>query len=145
MAEAIFRRIASELLDCSEDALRAYGIDAFSAGVAARCGHLASQEAVDILHNRGIDLSQHLSQQVTAKMLSESDYVYVMTHSHLAVLKDTTRSDLTGRIQLVTRNGRDIADPFGGGPEDYLDCADQLTAAIRQIADDLIRKDEATT
>jgi protein-tyrosine-phosphatase len=61
-----------------------------------------------------------------------------MTNSHLRVLQDA-RPDLTGRMHLVAQNGQDISDPIGGGKDVYRDCADQLTEAIQQIVDGLIR------
>ncbi len=143
MAEAIFRSMASQRLGCAEDELRRQGFDVLSAGVAAGDNFPASREAVDLLRERGVDLSQHLSQPVTSEMLSESDHVFAMTESHLAVLEEA-RPDLTGRMRLVTQNGRDISDPIGGGSDVYRQCADELTAAIERIADDLVRKDDAS-
>jgi protein-tyrosine-phosphatase len=143
MAEALFRSLVSERLGCSEGELRRHGIDVLSAGVAAGDNFPASREAVELLRERGVDLSQHLSQPVTSEMLSESDHVFAMTESHLAVLEEA-RPDLTGRMQLVTRNGEDISDPIGGGPDVYRQCADELTDAIARIADDLVRKDDTS-
>jgi len=143
MAEAIFRSLVSQRLGCAEDELRRRGFDVLSAGVAAGNNFPASREAVDLLRERGVDLSQHLSQPVTSEMLSESDHVFAMTESHLAVLEEA-RPDLTGRMHLITRNGRDISDPIGGGPEVYRQCADELADAIGRIADDLVRKDDAS-
>jgi len=142
MAEAIFRALASQRLGCAEEELRRNGIDVLSAGVAAGDNFPASREAVELLRERGVDLSQHLSRPVTSEMLSESDHVFAMTESHLAVLEEA-RPDLTGRMQLVTRNGRDISDPIGGGVEVYRQCADELTDAIARITDDLVGKDDA--
>lgn len=140
MAEAIFRNLISERLGCPASELRRHGYDILSAGIAASDNSPASQDAVRLLGDQGIDLSDHLSRQVTSEMLSECDHVYAMTKSHLAVLQEA-RPDLTGRMQLVTQNGQDVSDPIGGGTDVYRECADQLTEAIRRIADDLIRKD----
>jgi len=134
--------MASERLGCSEEELRRQGLDILSAGIAAAANDPASRDAVDLLQQQGIDLSDHLSRQVTSDMLSECDHVYAMTESHLAVLEEA-RPDLTGRMQLVTQNGKDISDPIGGGPEIYRQCADELSEAVRRIADDIIRKDDA--
>ncbi|MCH2201348.1 MAG: hypothetical protein MK102_05235 [Fuerstiella sp.] len=141
MAEAIFRNMFSERLGCTEDELRRSGYDILSAGIAAVDNSPATQQAVELLRERGIDLSDHLSRPVTAEILSECDHVYAMTQSHLSVLQEA-RPDLIGRMQLLTQNGQDISDPIGGGTEVYRECADQLTEAIRWIADDLIRKDD---
>ena len=67
-----------------------------------------------------------------------------MTQSHLSVLQEA-RPDLTGRIQLLAQNRQSIPDPIGGGTEVYRECADQLTEAIRRIADDLTRKYDTTS
>ena len=144
MAEAIFRRLFSERLGCTEGDLRRHGYDILSAGIAAGDSFPASQEAIELLQQRGIDLSDHLSRQVTSEILSECDRVYAMTETHLAALQDA-RPDLTGRMQLVTRNDQDISDPIGGGADAYRECADQITEAVRRIADDLIRKDNTGT
>lgn len=144
MAEAIFRRLFSERLGCSEEDLRRHGYDILSAGIAAADSFPASPEAVELMRERGIDLSYHLSRQITSEILSECDHVYAMTKTHLAALQDA-RPDLTGRIQLVTQNGQDISDPIGGGTDAYRECADQITDAVRRIADDLIRKDDTGT
>jgi len=144
MAEAVFRKLISERLGCTENELRRTGYDILSAGIAAADSFPASQEAVELLADRNIDISEHLSRQVTSEMLSECDHVYAMTSSHLAVLQEA-RPDLTGRRNLVTKNGQDISDPIGRGAETYRKCADQLTEAIRRIADDLIKKDDTGT
>ncbi|MCH2212325.1 MAG: hypothetical protein MK110_13555 [Fuerstiella sp.] len=144
MAEAIFRRMLSERLGCTEDELRYNGHDILSAGIAAAENSPATQQAVELMRERGIDLSDHLSRQVTSEILSECDHVYAMTQSHLSVLQEA-RPDLTGRIQLLAQNRQSIPDPIGGGTEVYRECADQLTEAIRRIADDLTRKYDTTS
>jgi protein-tyrosine-phosphatase len=141
MAEAIFRNLFSERLGCPEEDLRRHGYDILSAGLAAGNNIPASKEAVELLRDRGIDLSDHLSRQVTSEILSKCDQVYAMTSPHLVALQDA-RPDLIGRMQLITRNGQDVSDPIGRGIDAYRKCADQLTEAIRRIADDLIRKDD---
>jgi protein-tyrosine phosphatase len=138
MAEAVFRKMISDRVGCAENELRRHGYDILSAGIAATDSSPASQDAAELLAGRGIDLYDHLSRQVTSEMLSECDHVYAMTHSHLRVLQDA-RPDLTGRMHLVAQNGQDISDPIGGGKDVYRDCADQLTEAIQQIVDGLIR------
>ncbi len=143
MAEAIFRRVASDRLGCPEEQLPRRGVDVVSAGIAAVENCPASREAVQLLQEQGLDLSGHLSRPVTEELLSASDHIYAMTKSHLAALEEA-RPDLTGRMELVTRNGRDIPDPIGGGPDVYRRCADALTEAIAAIADDLFRKDDVS-
>ncbi len=140
MAEAVFRKLASQRLGCPEEKLLDHDIDVLSAGVAAADSAPASPEAIRVLKGRGIDLSDHLSQQVTNEMLSMSDLVLTMTASHLDVLRNA-RPDLAERMRLLRPDGRGISDPIGGGIEDYRDCADEITSCLESLLDDIINKD----
>ena len=140
MAEGIFRKLASQRLRCEEDELRSKGIDALSAGIAAGDSFPASPEAISLLRQSAIDISGHLSQQVTGEMVSESDLIYVMTRSHLEALSHA-RPDIAGRMKLIKADGGDVSDPIGGGIESYRQCADELTTAVEVIVDEVIQKD----
>lgn len=140
MAEAIFRRLASERLECSEDKLLNHDIDVLSAGVAAADSSPASRESIQILQERGINLAEHLSQQVTDEMLVKSDLVLAMTPGHLGVLQNA-RPDLASRMRLLNPDGRGISDPIGCGLEEYRRCADEITACLEQVLNDCIQKD----
>lgn len=72
-------------------------------------------------------------------MLSESDLIYVMTREHFNALYHA-RPDLAGRIQLVRRDGGNVSDPIGGGLECYQQCADELTAAVGAIVEEIFQK-----
>jgi len=140
MAEAIFRHLASRKLQCAEEELRSHGVDSLSAGIAAGDSFPASPEAIDLLRERDIDLSQHLSQPLSDEMLSESDLIFVMTDGHLHALLNA-RPDLAGRMRLIRSDGGNVSDPIGGGPDVYLKCADELTAAVRVIVEQVFEKD----
>lgn len=140
MAETLFRKLVTEKLDCRDWELRERGIDVFSAGIAAGESDPATREAVQIMLESNLDLSQHLSQQVTAPMLEESTLVLTMTDRHRRALEDS-RPDLADRLHLLDRNGEDISDPIGGTLEDYRLCAQQISDNLRLWIDDLFRKD----
>jgi protein-tyrosine-phosphatase len=140
MAEAMFRHLACQHWGCTEDELRKHNVDVLSAGVAAADSAPASREAIQILKHKGIDLSQHLSQQVTEDMLAKSDMVLAMTPGHLSVLHNA-RPDLASRMRLLREDGFGVSDPIGGGTEDYQQCASEISDCLRSIFDELIRKD----
>ena len=140
MAEALFRKLVTEKLDCRDWELRERGIDVFSAGIAAGESDPAAREAVQIMLESNLDLSQHLSQQVTVPMLEESTIVLTMTDRHRRALGDS-RPDLADRLHLLDRTGEDIADPIGGTLEDYRLCSQQISENLRLWIDDLFRKD----
>ncbi|MCA9008686.1 MAG: low molecular weight protein arginine phosphatase [Planctomycetaceae bacterium] len=140
MAEVLFRQLVTRKLDCRDWELRERGIDVFSAGIAAGESDPAAREAVQVMQETGLDLSQHLSQQVTASMLDESTLILTMTERHRIVLLEA-RPDLSERIHLLNRSGADIADPIGGTLDDYRLCAQQISENLQLWIDELFRKD----
>ena len=144
MAEAIFRDLASKRLGCRNDQLREHDIDVFSAGVAAADNMPASPEAIRILNDAGIDLSEHLSQQVTEPMLVQSDLVLAMTPDHLVALRNA-RPDLASRMRTLRPDGHGISDPIGCGIDEYRRCAEEITGCLEVILNHLIEKDMETT
>ena len=140
MAEAVFRRLASHRLGCSETKLLDHNFDVLSAGVAAAESVPAAPEAIRILRERGINLSEHLSRQVTDEMLVKSDLVLAMTPEHLGVLQNA-RPDLAPRMRMLREGIQGISDPIGGGLDEYRRCADEITDCLESLLDDLIQKD----
>lgn len=140
MAEGLFRQLASRHLGCSEHELRERDIDVLSAGIAASENCPAAQEAIELLGDQGVDLTQHLSRQVTAEMVSESDVILAMTANHLSVLQNA-RPELAGRMRMLRPDGRDVSDPIGGGVEVYRDCSRELAESIESLVNELFEKD----
>jgi protein-tyrosine-phosphatase len=144
MAEAIFRDLASKRLGCPVEKLRELDLDVFSAGVAAADNMPASPEAISILHETGIDLSAHLSQQVTVPMLEQSDLILAMTPGHLAALKGA-RPDLASRMRTLRTDGQGISDPIGCGMTEYRRCAEEITGCLEDLLNHYLKKDTETT
>jgi len=140
MAEAIFRLLASQALGCRPTELRENGVDVFSAGVAAWEHSPASPEAVQVIKEYGMDLTDHLSQRVTPDMVRQSTLVLALTHRHRRLLADSC-PDQISRLQLLSRNGHDIQDPVGGTLEDYRLSASQIAENLRHWVHDLLKKD----
>lgn len=140
MAESIFRKLVAEKLGCRDWELREKGIDIFSAGVAAIENYPAAREAIDVMREYNLDLSQHLSQRVTERMLDESTRVLAMTSRHLCFLQEV-RPDISHRFQLVDRNGRDISDPMGCGLAAYHACARELQEQLSAWVHELFEKE----
>lgn len=140
MAETLFRKLVTEKIDCRDWELRERGIDVFSAGISAGESDPATREAVQIMREHDLDLTQHLSQKISAAMLEKSTMVLTMTDRHRRSLLEA-RPDLFDRIQLLCRSGTDIADPIGGTLDDYRYCAQQISENLRLLIDELFRKD----
>ena len=128
MAAAIFRSLLAERLGVGPDQLPEAGFRVQSAGVAAFGGASASDHAVTLMAERGIDLSMHRSQPVTRELVEEADWIVALSHSHRWQLLqwDSTLAD-----RLVVMSEAGISDPIGGSLETYRECAEEIEHALR--------------
>ncbi|MBO5222313.1 MAG: low molecular weight protein arginine phosphatase [Clostridia bacterium] len=74
-----------------------------------------------------IDLSHHISRQVTPQMLGQADFIVTMTEDQAALLK-MLFPQMSEKISPISSEG--IRDPYGGTEDDYLACAKQIHNAI---------------
>ncbi len=104
-----------------------------SAGTWGLEGHAASAHAVQILGERGMDLTGHRARKVTREMMERADLVLVMTQGHAEALR-LDFPDQADKVYLLSemKGGRryDIQDPYGGPLEAYRACIDELTDLI---------------
>jgi len=132
MAEAMFRKMLSDKLQCAEEDLVDRGYVVASAGLAAAMGAPPSPEAVQVLREAGIDLQSHESQPVTPQLLYQADRVFTMTQQHREwILREFP--ELEPLVKLLATSGRDISDPIGSGLEQYEKCAKEIEEHLRAI------------
>jgi protein-tyrosine-phosphatase len=129
LAEAITRRL---LADAGRN-----DIEVSSAGTSAWDGSPASDGALLVGMERGLDLSAHRSRQLTAEILKESDLVLVMSPSHLTRVKEI---DPEAKAHLLAGfasqgEGRAVQDPFGGDLAAYRETVDDLERELAGLLD----------
>ncbi|HHV64446.1 MAG TPA: low molecular weight protein arginine phosphatase [Peptococcaceae bacterium] len=108
----------------------------FSAGIHAIANEQASSQAVEVLKEKGIDLSGHRAVQLSEEMLAAADYVFTMTRSQEAYLGNLF-PQYREKIKALgpwLGSGGDILDPWGGSLEIYRSCLKELEAMIRALA-----------
>jgi protein-tyrosine-phosphatase len=121
MAEAIVRRMASEA--------GRVDVQVSSAGTNAWDGSPASDGALLVGMERGLDLSAHRSRLLTKEILDDTDLVLVMAPSHLARVKELSPGanvHLLGGFTSDEKHGTPVQDPFGGDLVAYRETADEL-------------------
>ncbi len=136
MAAILLRRRLAERLGCDLHELEDRGVVVASAGLNAYGGGGAATEAVQLMNERGLDLSDHVSQPLSDRLAKHADLIFTMTRSHRDMLL-AQWPDAAGRTFLVSPDGRDVADPIGGSREVYAACAKQLDAALEHRVADL--------
>lgn len=130
LAEVIFKQLLADRLGCTVEELAQKGWLVRSAGVAAGLGLPASEGALEAARALGLSLDHHQSQPVSLGLLSEADYVLVMTRGHWHALAGRILSSGTS-LELLSPEGIDIMDPYGGTAEAYQACAAQLKECLR--------------
>lgn len=110
---------------------------AISRGLYAEGGK-ASENAVKAMEKIGIDISEHVSTQLTRKDINQSDLVLTMTKGHkMAIL--SAMPDCEEKVFTLGEyaEGRDVTDPYGGDEEVYDKCARELYDYIERIVEKL--------
>jgi protein-tyrosine-phosphatase len=105
-----------------------------SAGTFAWEDQAASALAVDVLAERGIDISGHRARQLTAGLIEDADLVVAIAHEHkaeaLRLVPDAKSSVLVLGSLDKSRRYDDIDDPIGGDRAVYARIRDELSGLI---------------
>ena len=94
-------------------------IEFSSAGTLGIVGHPATEEAILVCDEIGVDISGHLSRGLTARYIRDADYIFGMEHAHLEIAKEIEPS-ASEKIFLLgdygyAASGKEIPDPLGMG------------------------------
>ena len=127
IAEALARRLAGER-NLSETTVG-------SAGTAAWDGAPASDGALLVAMERGMDLSAHRARLLTRELVSGSDLILAMGPHHLERIEALGGSGKTHLLSAYASRGRSdrsITDPFGGDLDVYRSAFDELDREVHQ-------------
>ncbi len=102
MAEALLR-----------DALRGQEeITVESAGLGALVGHPASEFAVELMDERGLDITSHRARQIEPDLVNVADLILVMGSGHKRTI-DSVEPTARGKVhRLGEWRDMDIGDPY---------------------------------
>lgn len=101
------------------------GINVKSGGLATD-GSPVSENAARASKERGIDISGHISRQLSSEDIAWADKIICMSKTHKAYLESVAKEKL-----MVLGGG--ISDPFICGIEVYRACRDQIYNAIDEL------------
>lgn len=103
-----------------------------SAGTWTVDGKLASHYARLVMADRGIDISDHRTREISADLVDAADLILVMTRAHRESLV-AEFPEAASRIYLLSEmigKTYDIADPYASSLACYAYCADELETVI---------------
>jgi protein-tyrosine phosphatase len=102
MAEALLRDALREKQDIIVE----------SAGLGALVDHPASEHAVTLMRERGLDISNHRARQITPDMIHSADLVLVMEAGHKRAIDMNEPAARAKIFRLGEWQDRDIKDPY---------------------------------
>jgi protein-tyrosine-phosphatase len=131
LAEALARKIA--------DRRGLEDLNVSSAGTNAQDNVPATDEALLVGMERGLDLTGHRSRKLTPGIVSEADLIFVMTPGHLEQVKQMGGR---GKVHVIDEYASGIAnagitDPYGGDLDAYRNTADIIEDELEKLFDRL--------
>lgn len=119
-------------------------IEVTSAGSHALVREPAAALAVKVAEERGVDLSRHISHQLTKEMLKKADIVLAMERRHLdeanAIFNEGSgKYHLLSEFGLPHLRGQDIHDPYGAPREYFTRTYEIIEKCVEGLLDGLIR------
>ncbi|WP_035106898.1 low molecular weight protein arginine phosphatase [Desulfovirgula thermocuniculi] len=125
MAEALARGYLAEKGAAGE-------VEVASRGLFAPEGGGASEHAVAVMEEMGLDLSAHRARRLLAEDMAEADLVLAMTEHHKEMICRLFPEEAAKVFTLAEFAGRDgdVPDPFGGTQEEYRRCALHLKELV---------------
>lgn len=130
MAEALLREQFLKRTG-AEDA-----VQIVSAGVSAMTGSGASPQAVEVMGQRGLDLTGHASRALDEQLINLADVILTMTRGHRDAIL-ARWPEIADRVRTIRQDGGDITDPVGAPSEVYAACAEQIDRELARWVDSL--------
>jgi protein-tyrosine-phosphatase len=106
-----------------------------SAGIGAYGGAAASEGAMLVALERGLDLSSHQAQPLTTELVDESDLILCMSGHHVEnaiALGGAGKTFLLDEYASSGKTSSSVADPFGQHIEAYREAADDIDRQVAQ-------------
>ena len=107
-----------------------------SAGVAADWDAPASENAIRVAGEVGLDLTGHRSQPLTPELVAWADIILAMSRSHLDAVDElggAEKAALLAEFAAGAAQGGSIDDPFGGDLPPYRRAFAQIESAIAGV------------
>ena len=112
-------------------------IQARSAGISAQNGCDASDQALMVMRERGIDISRHRARKIDSEILEWADLVLCMSQDQVVTLKQSF-PESQNKIFLLTQycgDSGDIDDPSGRHTSVFEECAQRMNSLISALVE----------
>jgi RpiB/LacA/LacB family sugar-phosphate isomerase len=114
-------------------------IEVTSAGIGAVDGQSPSAYAIEVMKEKGLDISRLRSRPIQQEMVRKADCIFVMTYGHLdsLLLLYPAAAEKTFMLREfqpgLSPDEREVDDPIGQSRETYRACRDQIQDSIPSL------------
>jgi len=132
MAEAIFGEMVR-----NDGEAQSAGICAQSAGTWDLGCHKATEEAIQVMLEKGLDINAHRSRYIDGDLVDWADLILVMEDGHRTYTLERF-PNARGKVHLLSEfagKEGEIADPMNCGIVGHRECADRLKPLISAVVD----------
>lgn len=105
-----------------------------SAGIFAKAGEPATNEAIIVMKKYDIDLLSHHAQEINSELIEKSDVILTMTEGQKMLFGDMAKDKTYTLCEYAGVKG-DIEDPFGGDVLEYEETAQAIYFALEAICE----------
>ncbi len=110
-----------------------------SAGTAALVGYAPPAPAIELMAERGLDISTHRAQQLTDALALKYDLLLVMEQAQQRWI-ESQWPVLRGRVYRLGGGGsEDVPDPYGHPREIFAECLRQINSGVEEWSKRLLQ------
>jgi protein-tyrosine phosphatase len=102
-------------------------------------GEPPDRRAMHHAKGRGYDLSAQRARQLRKRDFEEFDLIVAMDRGHLHILREHCPPQHYGKLRMLV-DGRDVPDPYYGGPDGFEHVLDLVEAACLSLLHELTRQ-----
>lgn len=135
MAEGVFKSLIT----------KEQNVEVFSAGTMSFGGGTAAKEAIDVLMEENIDISEHRSRPLTEELIDRADIILAMTDSHrrqvLSIAPDADeKTFLIKDFDDDAGENKNIPDPIGMGKDVYTACVNEIKKCMSNLILEVLKE-----
>jgi len=119
----------------AKNGVAGYSIAVRSAGTNDASGSDASDQALNVMRERGVDMSRHKARHINVEIVDWADLILCMERDHLDNLRQRF-PEANGKLHLLTEYcgcSGDIIDPSGKPTSAFEECAGRLEILVATL------------
>jgi len=103
----------------------------YSSGLGALVGKPADPFSVELMAEKGIDLTNHCAQQINSVLVSSSDLILVMEQKHISKLH-SQYPESRGKVHLIGKwiDSQEVPDPYRKDKKAFIHSLEIIEAGL---------------